>query len=546
MLKSQIIACLRRAAENLFPEQKTVPETEKAEIFVPEKDNFGHYSTNIALKLAKKRGENPLVIADNIKSQIQNLQSDLFERVEAAPPGFVNFWISPLILRKELKEILKKRENYGKVRSQAQSFKINLEFISANPTGPLHIGHGRGVFLGESLANILKFQDYKVVKEYYVNNGKISAQIKELGKTALGEGTNYLTENLRFKIQKQKAKIKILTEKFKNKTELYGEIGYLLAQEIQKDNRQFIERKLKIKFNQWFNEQKLHQNGMLKKLLEILKQKNLTYQKDGALWLKTGQFGDSEDRVLIRTSGEPTYFLSDLAYHLNKFQTRGFDLAIDIWGADHHGYLPRLKAGLKALKIAESRLEVIITQLVRLIKNGREARMSKRLGQYVALEDLIAEVGLDATRFFFLLNAPNTHMDFDLDLAKERSLKNPVYYVQYAAVRCQSIIEKASGKKTKKEKTNLGLLDTPADLNLMRTLGRFPELAEEAAMRREPQILARYGLNLAAVFHNFYEKEKVVAENQNLMSARLILIQAGQIVFQNLFNLLGIDLPKKM
>lgn len=546
MLKSKIIDCLRCVANDLFPEQKTVSEAEKAEIFVPEKEIFGHYSSSIALKLAKTRGENPLAIADSLKSRILNFKSDLFEKIEAAPPGFVNFWLSSQALQKEIKEILGKRKNYGKSRSRPESGKINLEFISANPTGPLTVGHGRGVFLGESLANILKFQGYKIVKEYYINDAKISAQIKELGKTAIGEGTNYLTENLRLKIQKQKAKIKSLTEKFENKSEQCGAIGYLLAREIQKDNRRFVEKELRIKFNRWFSEQKLHQNGVPKKLLENLKQKNLTYQKDGALWLKTGRFGDSEDRVLVRTGGEPTYFLSDLAYHLNKFQTRGFSLAIDIWGADHHGYLPRLKAGLKALGVAENRLEVIITQLVRLIKDGKEARMSKRRGQYVALKDLIAEVGLDAARFFFLMNSPNTHMDFDLDLAKERNLKNPVYYCQYAAVRCQSIIEKGKKEEKKRGKMNLALLDTPEDLNLMRTLGRFPELAEDAAVRREPQILARYALDLAAVFHNFYEKERVVAENRNLTFARLALVKAGQIVFQNLFSLLGISLPKKM
>lgn len=545
MLKSKIIDCLQKAIGGLDSERKTSLVAERAEVFVSAKEDFGHYSTNIALKLAKSRGENPLAIAAEIKKELLIFCPSIFSKIEVAPPGFINFWLSAEILQKEIKEILKQEKNYGKSHIKNKS-RINLEFISANPTGPLHIGHGRGAFLGDVLAKVLKFQGYKVYQEYYINDAKISAQIKELGKTAIGEGKSYLTDNLLSKIKSQKAKIKSIVQKFQgDQNSLYGEAGYLLANEIQKENCKFIEKKLKIKFDQWFSEQSLHQNGALKKLLKNLEQKNLTYKKDGALWLKTASFGDNEDRVLVRTSGEPTYFLSDLAYHWDKLKTRGFEQAIDIWGADHHGYLPRLKAGLTALDIDAKKLTVIITQLVRLLKNGKEARMSKRSGEYVALEDLIAEVGLDATRFFFLMNSADAHMNFDLDLARERSLKNPVYYAQYAGVRIKSVLAKAKSFSNRKT-ANLKFLNTAEDLNLIRMLGRFPEIAAETAVRREPQILARYALDLAAVFHNFYEKERVINEDKDLMSSRLFLVKVSQIVFQNLFGILGISQPKKM
>ncbi len=546
MLKTKISDCLK----------KVIKESMPIEIFVTENEKFGHYSTNAALRLAKLQGKNPMEVAENIKNQISKIKNDIFEKIEVAAPGFINFWLSDKVLQDELKDILKKKENYGSLKADGNK-KINIEFISANPTGQLTIGNGRGGFLGDVLANILEFSGNRITREYYVNDAKVSTQIKELGKTVVGEGTNYLTDNLRLKIKKQKSKIKNLIKKFENKDEIYGEAGHLMAAQIQKENQKFIEKDLKIKFNNWFSEENLYQGGIIEKLLQDLEKKNLVYKKDAALWFKTKNFGDSEDRVLVRSAGGPAYFLSDLAYHLNKFQIRKFDKAIDIWGADHHGYLPRLKAGLKALNIPEDKLMAIITQLVRLKKKGEEVKMSKRTGEFITLEDLIEDVGLDAARFFFLMSSPDTHMDFNLDLAKEKSFKNPVYYVQYAAVRVQGILNKlknpafvptavgtSAGKQ--KSKVNLGLLNTPEDINLMRIVERFPEVVDEAAKNYNPQILVRYSLDLAKGFHNFYEKERIIGTEKDLMSARLALLKATQIIFQNLFNLLGISLPKKM
>jgi arginyl-tRNA synthetase len=533
MLKTEIAKYLK----------KTVKEKVLIEIFPQENEKFGHYSSNAALRLAGTKRKNPLVIAEEIVAKLKLIPhlSFLVSRIEVVPPGFINFWISKKALQNELKKILKKGGNYG--AGSKKKNKVQVEFISANPTGPLTIGNGRGGFLGDVLANILTFQGNKVVKEFYINDGKVCTQIKELGKTAMGQGTTYLTKNLKSQITKIRPAIqKIKSKKTQN---IKGEIGYLLAQRIQRDNQAFIEKKLKIKFDNWFNEESLFKSKAVEKLLKELKKKNLIYNKDGAIWFKSKKFGDDEDRVIIRSSGDPSYFLPDLAYHLNKFKVRQFNKVIEIWGADHYGYVPRLKAGLNSLGIPENKIAIIITQLIKLTKGGKEVRMSKRKGEYVTLEDLIKEIGLDASRFFFLMYSPDTHMNFNLDLAKERSMKNPVYYVQYAAVRCESILRK-SKIKSQKLKVDLGLLNTGEDLNLIKTLARFPEIVEEAAENYNPQILVRYSLNLARSFHNFYEKERVLGEEKNLALARLSLIQATLIVFKSVFKILGINLPKKM
>ena len=518
---------------------------EEAEIFIPENEKFGHYSTNIALRLAKEKSKKPMEIAEEIINDLRLTTDNFFEKIEIASPGFINFWISEKTLQNELKEILKNKNNYGKY-PQAKSYKlkaINLEFISANPTGPLTIGNGRGGFFGDVLANILKFTGNKITKEYYINDAKNSTQIRELGKTGLGLGETYLTPELKKTISTLKKKTARL--KKKSPDNIAGEAGYLLASEINKQNKKFVEKVLKIKFDKWFSEESLYKSGVVKKILSDLKKKKLVYEKEDALWFKAKQFGDSEDRVLIRKTGEPTYIVPDLAYHIDKFKKRKFEKAIDVWGADHHGYIPRLKAGLKSLGISEDRLKIIVTQLVRLVKNGQEYKMSKRKGDYVTMEDLIKEVGLDVARFFFLMSAPDTHMNFDLDLAKEKSMKNPVYYVQYAAVRCQSILQKANDKR---RTTNIKyeLLNTNEDVNLMRTMARFPEVMEEAAGKYNPQVLVRYSIDLARQFHNFYEKERIIGERSDLMSARLELIKATKTIFEILFKLLGISYPKKM
>lgn len=521
MLKTKIIDCLKQAIEESVP----------IEIFASENEKFGHYSTNIALRLAKLRGQNPIEIAEEIKVKLFTFHFSLFTKIEVASPGFINFWLSEKVLRDELGEILEKEEKYGSLTlRRAQGKRINIEFISANPVGPLTIGNGRGGFCGDVLANILEKAGYKVVREYYIND--TGEQIKKLGHSVLGDEQAVYSGDYIEKLRKK------ITEK--NPAKAGEKSAKIILEEIIKPTV----KKMGIKFDKWFSEKSLHKSKEIEKIINEFDKKNLIYKKEGAIWFKSAKFGDDKDRVLIKKDGEKSYFASDVAYLKNKFE-RNFDKLIIFLGADHYGYIGRMKAAVEALGYEKNNLAFTIIQLVRLLKEGKEVRMSKRTGSYITIDELIDEVGLDAARFFFLMSSPDTHMNFDLELAKERSLKNPVYYVQYAAVRCGSVIAKSKEQRVR-SKNNLELLNTPVDINLMRTLLRFPEIIEIAAENYNPQALIRFALDLSREFHNFYEKERIIGEEKDLMSARLALLTATQIIFKNLFNLLGISLPRRM
>ncbi|MBU1159855.1 arginine--tRNA ligase, partial [Patescibacteria group bacterium] len=379
---------------------------------------FGDYSSNVAILLK----EDPKKIADKIKSPY-------ISKIEIAGPGFLNFYLSEKGLMEGIKNINKKLK--------FKNLKISLDYLDANPTGPVHLGHARSGFYGDALANILEFYGHKVTREFYVNNAKSSGQIQSLGRTALGKGEEYRHEQLLKILKKPEIKKKLKNIKDSK------EAGYYIAGLIQKENERFLKQKAKIKFDLFFEEEKVYTSGLIKKIIEKLKKSGSTYEKDKALWLKASKFGDKEDRVLIRSTGEPTYVLPDIGYHWDRLVKRKNDKAINIFGADHYGYGPRLKGALHALGINPERVAIFIAQIVRLIKKGKEVKMSKRKGEFVTLEKLIDEVGLDAARYFFLMKSLDTHMDFDLDLAKERSQKNPVYYVQYAGARMNSILNKS-------------------------------------------------------------------------------------------------------
>ncbi|MDO8560975.1 MAG: arginine--tRNA ligase [bacterium] len=533
MVRDEIKHAVSTTLREMFP-GITIPDFS---VEVSESAEHGDYATNAAFLLAKLAKKAPMEIAQFLVPQ---LMVDPFERVVASPPGFLNFWLTEEAFQKELKEIIKKNNKYGMGKKIQE--KINLEFVSANPTGLLTLGNGRGGFYGDTLANVLEFAGFNVTREYYVNDGKVSTQIKELGKTGLGEGVTYLTPELKKVVKKLKKKIDAL--KKKQPKNIRGEAGYFIAQEIHKQNKIFLQKKAKINFNVFFSEERLYQKNDVDKLLALLKKKKLVYEKEGATWFESKKFGDSEDRVLVRSSGEPAYFLPDLAYHLNKFFARKFNRAIDIWGADHHGYAQRLSGALTALEVPAGKLKIIITQLVRLIRNGVEVKMSKRKGEFVTLEEVIDEVGVDAARFFFLMYSPDSHMDFDLELAKERSVKNPVYYVQYAHARIISIFKKA--KKQKLGVADFSLLKEKEEVSLIKKLIQFPEAAEDAARDYQVMRLTRYAMELARSFHNFYEKNRVITEDKNLTATRLQLVKATQIVLQNVLALLGISAPEKM
>jgi len=499
----------------------------------PEDKAHGDYSTSVALKLAKMFKMAPMKIAENLQPRIFRLKPDLFDKIEIAEPGFINFFISPTYLQGRIGEILKEKESFGELKL-GRGQRVNIEFVSANPTGQLHLGHGRSAFAGDSLANVLEKAGFKTVREYFINDAKNSKQIMEFGKTALGRGTTYLNDYIKLKIS---APANIMSGK-QNLTE--NEAGYLLSQEVQKDTREFLEKKLKIRFDKWVSEEEeIYRKNRIKKILDWLRKNNLIYEKDKAWWVKTSQFGDEKDWVVIRETGEPTYLLSDIAYHKDKFD-RGFDKVIDIWGADHQAHVSKMKAVAKMLGF-KGVLDILVLQLITL--RGGE-KMSKRLGNIITLRDLVDEIGLDAARWFYLQKSLDTHTEIDLELAKEQSEKNPVFYVQYAYARIYSILAKSPRYKI--QDTKYKALNHPSELSLIKQLIVFPEIVEDTAKDYQIQRLPQYATNLAASFHQFYRDCKVLSAAEGLREARLSLVLATKIVLNNALSLMGISAPEEM
>lgn len=513
---------------------------EIGQVLVSEKSEFGDYSTNAAFMLAKELKKPPLEVAKELAEKIKTAdKGKIFSKVEAAPPGFVNFWISPKILQRELADVLKLKS----YKLQTNKLKINAEFISANPTGPLTMANGRGGFLGDTIANVLEAVDHKVTREYYINDA--GNQIKILGESvlaAIGKAESK-EEHYRGDYIKELAKGASL----KGSTE---DMGRAAAKKLLAQIKKSV-KNMGVDFDVWYSEYKNLRGGkgLIKKVLAILEKNGLVSEHDGAKWLKSSDpptsGADEKDRVLVKSTGEPTYFLSDIAYHYDKFTNRKFDKAIVIWGADHHGYIARLKAGVKAIGVDPENLKIIITQLIRLVEGGKEVRMSKRKGEFITLDELIKEVGKDAARFFFLMQSPDTHMDFDLALAKEKSLKNPVYYVQYAYVRAGSILGKANRKASIANRL-LEKLNSESEMNLMKELIKLPDVIQQTAEDYQVSRLTRYAMEIARAFHNFYEKERVIGEPREIMEARLALVGATQNILGRVFDILGIDKPKKM
>src|SRR3989338_2022646 len=560
---------------------------EAGQVFISERPEFGNYSTNAAFLLEKDLKKPPLEIAKELVAKIEKeergkkKEERLFSKVEAAAPGFVNFWLSPAALQKELVNVLRNTclpAGRRKTYEYTKKAKINIEFISANPTGPLTMANGRGGFLGDVIANVLENVGTKVTREYYINDA--GNQIRLLGESILAvlgkipvKPEYYQGDYIRKLAPKffRLVNIQYFTLLNGKHNELdvqkIEKLGRLAAAELLKQIKKSV-KNAGIKFDVWFSEyeelrsssrtnaektrtdaEAIQKGSKIQNVLELLEKKGLIEKKEGAVWLKTSDIADEKDRVLVKSNGEPTYFLADIAYHYDKFIKRKFDKAIVIWGADHHGYVARLKSGLKAIGIAPEKLRIIITQLVRLVKKGEEARMSKRKGEFVTLDDLIREVGADAARFFFLMQSPDTHMDFDLELAKERSMKNPVYYAQYAYVRCLSILRKSKIQSSKSKtisNAKFQNLNSESELNLIRELIKLPYMIQQTAEDYQVNRLTRYVGEIARAFHNFYEKERVIGEPKEIMEARLVLVSATQNVLGRVFDILGIDKPKKM
>jgi len=503
----------------------------KFSLEVPENPEHGDYATNVAMLLAKILKKSPMSITEEISNQL----SVTNYRVKIAPPGFINFYLSEKILYRGLAEILKKQKNYSKkqITGSAQK-KINIEFVSANPTGPLTMANGRGGVYGDVLAKVLASYGHKVTREYYINDA--GNQIKLLGESILAA----------------EGKIPPQDEYYKGGyiNELKGKTAKQAASTLLKEIKRSL-KKAGIKFDVWFSEENsIHKSGELKKTLEFLVKNKSVNEKEGALWLA--------DAVVVKSDKNPTYFLADLAYHYDKFINRKFNIAIDIWGADHYGHVDRTKKGVAALGVDPARLHIIIMQLVRLVRGGKEVKMSKRAGEFVTLDELLDEVGIDAARYFFLERSPDTHMDFNLDLAKERSVKNPVYYIQYAHARISAIFRKASilchpeGAKQPKDlkrsftSFRMTTLRELEELVLIKKLIKFPEVIEDITKDYQVHHLTHYAYELARSFHNFYEKRRVITDDKNLTSARLTLAKATQIVLQITLDLLGIKASERM
>jgi arginyl-tRNA synthetase len=529
MIREEIKKIIKKAIKNLQKEGR-LPDFEIPEIKVehPENEIYGDYATNIAMRITKKVKQDPMGISKLISKKL--VFPDLFEKVEEKKPGFINFFISKEYLQKKVKEILDKKEKFGQLKI-GKNKKVQVEFVSANPTGPLTLGNGRGGFCGDVLANILTKAGYKTEREYYIND--IGEQIRKLGHSVIGDSEavykgKYI-EELRKRV----------------KGDNPDKVGEKSAKIILKEMIKPLVKDMGIKFDVWFSEKSLYKNKDVDKVLKYLKNKNLTYEKEGALWFKSAKFGDDKDRVLVRKNGEKTYFASDIAYLKNKF-TRRFKKIIYFWGADHYGYIKRMQAAIEALGYKKEQADFIIMQLVAVMWQGQRQRMSKRKGIYWGLDKLINELGLDIVRFFFLTRSPGSHLIFDLDLAKEQSEKNPVYYVQYAFARICSILRRGKIKDLKLRPAYLKLLENESELRLIKELNRFPEIIEDIIKDYQVQIIPQYSIDLATIFHQFYRDCRVLVEDENLKKARLALIMATKIVLENTFSLMGISAPEKM
>lgn len=523
MIKKEIEKILANALRELSVAREYVS------VERPKDSGNGDYSTNIALMYAKEVGKDPKELASDIKNRIEASKNDMIERVEVAGPGFVNFFLTRSALAKAI-DTAERELTAGCAFKAGRD--ISVEFISANPTGDLHIGHGRGAFYGDMLANILAYAGANVTREYYINDSRDSAQIRELGKTALGAGKQYLTK---------KVQALIAGEKFSGLSE--GEAGFKLAEKIQESNKKFIEKKLGISFDVWYSEDaEIRAKGVAEKLITELKKKELTYEKDDAVWLKTSEFGDDEDRVIVRSDGSPTYFVADLCYHGAKFG-QGHDTVIDVWGADHHGHVKRMAAAKEMLGW-RGELLIFVTQLVSLKEGGEAKKMSKRAGTVVLLEDLVNEFDIDVVRWFFAEKALGTHMEFDAALAKEKSEKNPVFYVQYAHARIASIVRNAAALAPDGQTVSEALEAESARL-LASKLAEFPEVVEDIAYSYHAHKLTTYAYELAQAFSGFYRDVRVIEEN-NVHAGALMLAKATKATLAKTLSLLGISAPEKM
>ncbi len=506
-------------------------------IDTPKLENNGDYSTNIALILTKKLKKPPLEIANLIK---ENINSNIFAKVEIASPGFINIYLKKERLYQEINKILTEGKNYGK-NNLGNNKKILLEYVSANPTGTLHIGHGRGATYGDNLSRIMSYCGYDVTREYYINDAgnqmnNLGISIKERYKELCNLPFNIPEDGYHGKEIVAIAKTiydNYKEEKLTEDIEYFKQVGLnVLMQQIKKDLDNY-----RVNFDVFTSEQSLYDKGEVENVLNQLKKNNDCYIKEDALWLNTSKYGDEKDRVIVKNDGNYTYFLPDIAYHVNKIK-RGYQELIDVLGADHHGYINRLKASLEILGYDSSILNVKILQMVRLLKDGEEVKISKRTGKTITLNDLIDEVGINATRYFFASKSLDTQMDFDLSLAVKNSNENPVYYIEYANARIASLLN--NYKKEIAAKEEYKTIEEPLAYTIMNKLLKFTDTIIVAAKKQQPHIICNYVYELTSLFHTYYSSTKFITDDEEYTNDRIALLSAIKIVINNSLNLIGI------
>ncbi|MBM7853763.1 arginyl-tRNA synthetase [Desulfohalotomaculum tongense] len=554
-MQSQLAQRLAQAVEKAIQDGEIPPLTVPEFIVeVPREKGHGDFATNLALMLAKPAKNAPRKLAEIIVNKLE-LAGTSVQKVEIAGPGFINFHLDPYWMHRVLLQVEEQGEHYGRV-DLGEGTKVQVEFVSANPTGLLHMGNARGAALGDSLASILEFAGYDVQREYYINDA--GNQIENFGRSLEARYLQQLGQDV--PLPEEGYHGEDLIDTVKNFIQQYQD-KYLnvdgatrrekLVQFALKEKLTAIKNTLLdfgVIYDVWFSEQSLHQSGAIEETIKELQQKGYIYEHENALWFKATAFGDEKDEVVVRSNGIPTYFAADIAYHKNKFQ-RGFQRVINIWGADHHGHVNRMKGSMEALGYNRDSLEIILMQLVRLLRGGEVVRMSKRTGRFVTLSELIAEVGKDAARYFFIMRSPDSHLEFDLDLAKSQTNDNPVFYIQYAHARICSIFRQLAergGEKPTAKEVDLKVLQNEQEINLIRKLAHFPVEISMAAQTMAPHRIAKYLHELAGLFHSFYNSSRVIVDDPRLSAARLVLVNATGIVLRNGLRLIGVSAPEKM
>ncbi|HPI97465.1 MAG TPA: arginine--tRNA ligase [Synergistales bacterium] len=522
----------------------------------PKREGHGDFSTNLAMQFAGKLGKKPRILAQEIVDLIP--KDPHIEKIEIAGPGFINFFLSSLWIRDMIDEIYDKGERYGS-SDLGGGRAVQVEFVSANPTGPLHVGHGRGAAVGDTVSNILSYTGWKVGREYYINDAGLQMDI--LGRS---------TQSRYFELAGRAEECPFPEDGYK------GDYIYDLAREVMdRDGMKYLDMDMEsslpafrsyasdrilgtirkdlqdfgVPFDNWFSEKSLYEEGLVDHMVSFLKEKDYAYEQDGAVWFRATAFDDEKDRVLIRNNGVPTYFASDVAYHKNKFE-RGFSKLIDVWGADHHGYIPRVKAAISSLgHDPEEDFQVLLIQFVNLLREGDQVSMSTRSGQFITLRDVFEEVGVDATRYFFVMRRSDSHLDFDLELAKKESTDNPVYYVQYAHARMCSVLSEAESRGIvfpDLASFREDLMESPEEKKLVSRLAVFKEELGRSSEELAPHILVNYVHDLAGDFHSFYNAKRILGEEEDIMETRLILLKACKIVVGICLALLRINAPERM